>query len=109
MDYVHKVVMDKYMQGRGVEGNSGIYKRVQEIKHQLIEELTPEMKEKLQESPLNKILLVTHSRVLQAFSASGIKKVKGVNTLVDARYFQNCEVVPFKSAESKQNSEEEHL
>lgn len=33
IDYVHKVVMDKYMQGSGVEGNIGIYRRVQEIKN----------------------------------------------------------------------------
>ena len=37
MNHVHQVVIDKYLKGEGVEGNMGIYARVQYVK-QLMEE-----------------------------------------------------------------------
>jgi hypothetical protein len=52
----------------------------------------------------NKILVVTHSRVLQSFSASGVEANQGPeissvgpDELVGARYYHNCEVVPYFS------------
>jgi len=74
MNHVHQVILNKYLLGRGVEGNTGIYDRVQFLKKLLAQQLTPDLNSHLSESPLNKILLVLHSRVLQAFSASGINR-----------------------------------
>jgi len=64
MKHVHRVVMDHYKEGKGVEGNVGIYDRVQHLKTLLADELTPRMIEKLDVTPKNKILMVIHSRVL---------------------------------------------
>ena len=95
--------MTKYREGKGVEGNRGIYDRVQKLKELLKNELDEETKKFVQADSKNKILVVTHSRVLQSFSAKGIQKVEGPmssvgpDELIDARYFQNCEIMPYKS------------
>ena len=98
MSHVHRVVMDKYLQEHGVEGNTGVYMRVQKLKELLAEELTPEIREELTKSPNNKILVVMHSRILQAFHASGISENsnKGEEPFINSRFYQNCEMRPYK-------------
>lgn len=62
MSNVHQTMMDKYKEGNGVEGNQGIYDRVQKLKQLLAQEVT-ENSEELKNNN-DKILLVAHSRVL---------------------------------------------
>lgn len=53
------------MEGNGVEGNAGVYARVQKLKKQLKKEMNDEStKQELAISSRHKILVVTHSRVL---------------------------------------------
>ena len=93
--------MDLWRCGKGVEGNSGIYRRVQRLKEMLKEyhdkQLTDQEKEQIKNSNDQKILVVTHSRVLQSFSATGIdtdgivqnehERIMGKGLLVGATYF----------------------
>ena len=96
--------MDLYREGKGVENNIGIYNRVQKVKEYL-KNLVLELKESNGKnvfgSSKNKILVVTHSRVLQSFSAKGVEQnvenpdMGFTDRLVDPTYFQNCEIVPY--------------
>ena len=65
----------------------------------LQDELDHKTRSKIAESPQNKILLVTHSRILQCFSAKGTTKDRFGGNLktgfADARWFNNCEVLPY--------------
>ena len=103
MDHVLETVMEVFRKGDGVEGNHGVWLRVQKLKEIMKKEL-----EGVQlTAPNHKILVVTHSRILQTFSASaftldeGVQQVSqavvGKGSLVGARYFQNCEVLPYKA------------
>ena len=43
MQHVYRTVMEKYKTEKGVEGNKGIFARIQLLESQLAEELTAEM------------------------------------------------------------------
>lgn len=62
MSNVYQIMMDKFREGNGVEGNQGIYDRVQKLKQLLAQEVTDNSKDIKNNN--DKILLVAHSRVL---------------------------------------------
>jgi len=75
------VLSAKSLQGEGIEGNDGLYVRVQKIKEMLKIEVK-ENEYMLEQSNTNKILLVTHSKLMQAFTAKGVVyNEKGKNTI----------------------------
>jgi len=105
IDKIHEAVMGKYKEGKGVETNKQCYERVQKLKQQLKCELTDEVLPELAKSTRHKILVMTHSRVLQCLTASGFDpdassfrgEGKGHPQLPGCRYFKNCEIKPFEA------------
>ena len=89
---VYEAILAKYREGKGVEKNQGIYDRVQILKDSLKQFINPE----------GKVLVVTHSRVLQSFSSKGVRMAQGPvyssvgpDELIEPRYYNNCEIVPY--------------
>ena len=77
------------------------------MKDELLDE---SVKQQLSESSKNKILLVTHSVVLEALSSKGVttedvsgegsaEPKNGKSTFIDAKFFENCEVYPYSIPE----------
>lgn len=62
MANVYQTMMEKFREGNGVEGNQGIYDRVQKLKQLLSQEVTDNSKDIKNNN--DKILLVAHSRIL---------------------------------------------
>ena len=101
MGLAHQAIMKMYRETGQVEGIQGIYDRVQKLKECLKEEIDEETAKFLAESSRNKILVVTHNRVLESFTAKGVGQKPATessaaeNYLIDKKYFDNCEVYPF--------------
>jgi hypothetical protein len=59
-------------------------------------------------SNLDKILVVTHSKVLQSISAKGVElnvtnpAMGYSDSLIDPLYYQNCEILPYYVADKKE-------
>ena len=77
-----------------LESNQQIYERVQILKQKMMRMLEedPVLKKQITRSRRHKILMVTHSRVMQAFTSEGVRKSD--DGFVGEQYFQNCEVYP---------------
>ena len=88
---VNKKAMEIYLKGQGVEGTQGMWERVQKLKQLLKLEIPQDDK---------KVLMVTHSRVLQTLSAKSydmsLKSSYGPGELVGSRYYRNCQIMPYK-------------
>jgi len=98
MKKIYKVLAQWFLAGSGaVEGNLGVYDRVQHLKTLLLDELTPKIKAELRQSNTHKVLMVTHSRILATFSASGVvpEEIHPQGILTDYTYYQNVEAVPY--------------
>lgn len=76
MENVYDAVMDLYREGKGVEGNQGVYDRAMKMKEMLLKEEMPTEEGK-------KVLIVTHSRIMTSLSAKGFEK----GDFVDATRF----------------------
>ena len=60
--------------GYGLEGTPGLWERMKVLKKIIKEDHVDRLMEEINKSNNNKILLVCHGGVMQAFTASGIHK-----------------------------------
>ena len=72
MALAHQAIMKMYRQNGKLEGDQGIYDRVQKLKQCLKDEIDEQTNQFLGESSRNKILVVTHLMVLASFTAKGV-------------------------------------